>query len=192
MIIPKYGSRENNSLSHFWESHDPFSVKPWVPFIQACFVQFVWNWPSGSGCHFKTLSMYIGSPLFKGHGPSFEQTYIPFTQGCFVPSLVEITSGSGEDGFLNFINAFSLFCYYLGLKKGGTFQLNKLEFPSPKNVVCHACWNWQRDSWEDENEKSLQNRWTDNRRSGKLTCAFSSGELTTFYLIYKLFVWLVF
>ena len=46
-------------------------------------------------------------------------------------------SGSGED-FLNFINVFSLFCYFLPFEKGGTLHLNKLESPSPKDALCQV------------------------------------------------------
>ena len=38
--------------------------------------------------------------------------------------------------FLNFINVFSLFRYYLPLEKGVVLHLSKLEFPSPKDALC--------------------------------------------------------
>ena len=40
--------------------------------------------------------------------------------------------------FKNFINGFSLFRNYLPLEKGGALHLNKLESPSPKNVLCQV------------------------------------------------------
>ena len=38
--------------------------------------------------------------------------------------------------FLNFVNVFSQFHYYLPLEKGGALHLNKLESPSPKDALC--------------------------------------------------------
>ena len=44
-------------------------------------------------------------------------------------------SGSGEEIF-NLINVILLFHNYLPLEKGRALQLNKLEFPSPKDALC--------------------------------------------------------
>ena len=84
--------------------------------------------------------------------------------------------------FLNFVNVFSLFRNYLLLEKGWALHLNKLESPLPKDALFG--WNRPSGSWEEvENRKSLQmdgqtDRQTmDERRSEKLTWAFSSGEL---------------
>ena len=51
--------------------------------------------------------------------------------------------------FLNFVNIFSLFRYYLPLERGGGFHLNKFESPSPKDALCQvwlklAQWFWRR------------------------------------------------
>ena len=43
--------------------------------------------------------------------------------------------------FLNFVNVFSLFHYYLPLEKGGTLHLNKLESPSPRDTLCQVWLN---------------------------------------------------
>ena len=37
-----------------------------------------------------------------------------------------------------FLNVFSLFGYYLPLKKCMALNLNKFEFPLPKNTLCHV------------------------------------------------------
>ena len=47
------------------------------------------------------------------------------------------------------VNVFSLFRNYLPLEKGGTFYLNKLESPPPKDALCQvslklAQWFWRR------------------------------------------------
>ena len=88
-------------------------------------------------------------PFGKGRDPSFEKTWIPFTEGCFVPSLVEIDPVLMRRRFFNFVNVFSLFRNYLPLEKGGALHLNKLESPSPKDVLCQvwlklAQWFWRR------------------------------------------------
>ena len=64
--------------------------------------------------------------------------------GCNWPS------GSGEEHFLNFINLFSLFGYYLPLEKGGAHHLNKLESPSPKDAFCQVWLNWLSGSGEED------------------------------------------
>ena len=49
-----------------------------------------------------------------------------------------LPNGSGEDDFLIVLNVFSLFRYYLSLKKGVAIHLNKLESPSPKDALRHC------------------------------------------------------
>ena len=51
--------------------------------------------------------------------------------------------------FLNFVNAFLLFCYHLPLEKGVALHLNKFNSPSPKDASCLvwlklALWFWRR------------------------------------------------
>ena len=58
-------------------------------------------------------------------------------------------SGSGQEDFLNFLNAFSLFLNYLPLEKIGALHLNKIESPLPKDALCQvwlklANWFWKR------------------------------------------------
>ena len=58
-------------------------------------------------------------------------------------------SGSGEEIFLNFVNVFSLFHKHLPLEISGVLHLNKLEFPLPKDALCHVWlklgqWFWWR------------------------------------------------
>ena len=44
--------------------------------------------------------------------------------------------------FLNFVNVFSLYCYYLPLEKGMALHLKKLISPSPKDALCQALAQW--------------------------------------------------
>ena len=78
------------------------------------------------------------SPLGKCWDPSFVQTWLLFAQGCLVPSLVEIGPLVLELKKLNLVNVFSLFCYFLPLKKDGGPLFEKIKFPSPKNALCQV------------------------------------------------------
>ena len=49
---------------------------------------------------------------------------------------VELAQRSWKRRFLNFVNVFSLFRYYLPLEKGGALHLNKFESPSPMDTLC--------------------------------------------------------
>ena len=51
--------------------------------------------------------------------------------------------------FLNFINVFLLFHYYLPLEKGGALHLKKLESSSSKNALCQVWLKLACDSGED-------------------------------------------
>mgnify|MGYP003688421365 CR=1 FL=1 len=58
-------------------------------------------------------------------------------------------SGSGEEDFLKFVNIFSLFRYYLYLKRGMALHLRKFEASSTKTALCQvwlklAQWFWRR------------------------------------------------
>jgi hypothetical protein len=119
----------------------------------------------------------------------FEQFRIPFSEGWFIQSLIEIGQLVLEKIFFNF-SVFLLFCDYFSLEKSNSFHLNNSESPPPKDDLCQvwlklAKWFWRR----RQKCKSLQTdggtdrRTTDNRRSEKLTWAFSSGELKSFHVI---------
>ena len=91
--------------------------------------------------------------------------------------------------FLNVVNVFLLFHNYLPLENRRALHFDTFDSSSPKDELCQvwlklAQWFWRR----SRNRKSLQtdrqtNRQADRqtpdeRRSEKLTSAFSSGELT--------------
>ena len=80
----------------------------------------------------------------KGRDLSFEQTWVLITK-CFGWNW---PSYSGKD-FLIFVNAFSRFCNYLPLEKGGPFIS-----PSPKDALRQVClklvwWFWRK-RWKCE------------------------------------------
>ena len=76
--------------------------------------------------------------------------------------------------FLNIINVFSLFCYYLLLEKSVALHLKKIESLSPKNALCQVLLKYPQRLWRRGWKcKSLQrDRQTDR---SKTTCPpFSS------------------
>ena len=86
-----------------------------------------------------------------------------------------------EEGSKNFVNVFSVFCYYLPLKRGMALHLKKAECPSTKNTLCQF---WLKLSHCFRRRRLKCEKITDRRthrqsdgRSDKLTWAFSSGEL---------------
>ena len=52
--------------------------------------------------------------------------------------------------FLNFINVFSLFLYYLPLEKDGTIHLNNLNPLYPRMFRAKFDWNWPSGSGEED------------------------------------------
>ena len=74
-------------------------------------------------------------PLEKGGGATFEQT----------PKDAEIGQVAlARKIFKNFVNAFSLFCYYLPLENIKAFQLNKLEGCLYQVWFEFALWLWNK------------------------------------------------
>ena len=62
--------------------------------------------------------------------------------------------------FVNVVNVFSPFCYYLPFEKGGALYLNNIESPSPKDALCKvwlklAQWFWRRRCFNFVNVFSL-------------------------------------
>ena len=101
-------------------------------FIGCICAKFWWNWSScfGEEDIIKFLQcifvFFLFSPLGKEWGRSFEQTSIPLTQGWFEPNLIEVGHVSPEKKSLNFVNEFSLICYYLPLQQGIVLHLKTL------------------------------------------------------------------
>ena len=130
------------------------------------------------------------SPLRKGRGPIFEQTWILITQNAVCQVWLKLALWFLRGRFLRFVNVFSIFPYDLPLEKGVALPWTNLNLHHPRLLCAKFGWNWPSGSGEeDENVKSLQTdgqtegrtdgRTTDNRRSEKLTWAFSSDELIT-------------
>ena len=95
--------------------------------------------------YFSLFPNYL--PFEKGGAPSFEQNWFPFTQGCFVPSLVEIGSVVLEKKIFDFVNVFSLFRYYLPLKKGVVINFNKIEYTITEDVLSQVWLKFTKAYW---------------------------------------------
>ena len=104
-------------------------------------------------------------------------------------------SGSGEEDFLISSMYFRYFLIIPPWKRAGPFIWTNLNPLNPRMLCAKFGWNWPSGSGEEvKNRKSLQTdgqtdrqtdrrtdrQTTDERRSEKLTWAFSSGELTRF------------
>ena len=124
------------------------------PFTQRCFVLMVWLmlaqwfWRRRFFNFINVFSLYHNYlPLEKGRAlhlnklsPSPRDTLCNVRLKLFY-----------RRRFFNFVNVhvYSLFRNYLPLEKGRALHLNKLEFPSPKDALCHvwlklAQWFWMR------------------------------------------------
>ena len=115
------------------------------------------------GCHFnftiisiwKGAWPFIWSNLYSLHPEMFSHRHLLYTwvippfvlvrrddlcmkqlPVCLLPSLVEICPGGIR--FWNVFSVYWLFRYYLPLEKGVALLLNKLEIPSPKDVLCQV------------------------------------------------------
>ena len=105
-----------------------------------------------------------------------------------MPSLIEIGQWLRRRRFLNFITVFSLFCNYLAWKMSRLLFWTNLYSLLPVMLCAKFGWNWSCGSEEeDENVKSLRQRWTTDKlliwalqwRSEKLNWAFRSGDFKT-------------
>ena len=124
-------------LSPLGKGLGPSFEQTWIPITQGCFVPTLVEigpvvLSKVRQCIF---AIWLLSPLRKGQGHSFEQTWLPITQGCFVPVWLKLALWFLRI-FLKFVNVFTLFRYYLPLENGGSQHLNKLEYQSPKDVLC--------------------------------------------------------
>ena len=73
-------------------------------------------------------------PLEKGRALHLNKPESPSPKDALCQVWLKLAQWFWRRRFLNFINVFSLFPYYLPLEKGG-LHLNKLESPSPKDAL---------------------------------------------------------
>ena len=169
----------------------PFIWRNVNPLIQGCFVSslveigsvvlekniFKFHW-----CIFAISYLFL---LGKGDGPSFEQTWIyPLPKNALCQVWLKLTQWFLRRRFLNFVNVFHYFIIssISPLKRVWPFIWTNFKSLHPRMLCAKLSWNWSASREKDENMKRLQtdgqtDRRTDNRRSKKLTWAFSSGEI---------------
>ena len=112
----------------------------------------------------------------------FELTWINFTQGCFAPTLAEIGPVRLWRRFLNIVNVFSLFRYYmyLPLENGMAIHWTNLNSLKPRMLWAKFGWYWPNGAWE-EDEKYTGSRTTGDQKSSR---AHMIQVNITFYFSY--------
>ena len=88
-------------------------------------------------------------PLEKGVTLHLNKLESPLPKDALCQVWLKLTQCLWRRRFLNVVNVFSLFRYYLPLEKSRALHLNKLESPSPKDALCKvwlklAQWFWRR------------------------------------------------
>ena len=158
----------------FWTNLNPFHPK------MLC-GRFGWNWLSGS------LNLVNVFSLFRNYLPLEKRralhlnTWIPFTQGCFDPSLGEIRPVVLKKKILKIRQKNFAISYLSPLGKGRGPSFEQIWIPF--NQGCFVPSLLEIDpvvlKKKMKNVKSLPtDGWTRyNRRSEKLTWAFTSDEL---------------
>ena len=146
-----------------------------IPFIQGCLLPSLVE--VGTVALEKKIFYFVIISPWKRMGSSFEQTWIPLTQGWLCQVWLKLAQWFWRRRFSKFLIVFSQFHNYLPLEKGRALQLNKLEFPSLKDTLCHvwlklAQWFWRR-RWKCRKFSKK----TDKFWSEKLTWAKGSSEL---------------
>ena len=107
---------------------------PLVEIGQVVLVRKIYFFKSSIYFHY----FVIISP-WKREGSFILKTCNPFIQGWFVLSLVEIGAVVLEEKFFLISSMYFLqFLNYLILAKGGSHYLNKLESPTPNDVMCQV------------------------------------------------------
>ena len=152
--------------------------------------KFGWNWLSGSGEEdFLISSMYfcyfINISPWKGRALHLNKRETPSPKGALCQVWLKLAHAVVLERKIFLISSM-YFCYFVIIspwKRAGPLIWTKLN-PLHSRMLCAFGLNWPSGSWEEvENRKSLQTdrrtdrQTTEDRRSEKLTWAFSSGEL---------------
>ena len=82
------------------------------------------------------FSFSLLSFLGKGWGPSLNKLKSPSPKDALCQVWLKLAQWFLRRRFLNFVNVFLLFPYYLPLENGVTLHLNKLESPLSKDALC--------------------------------------------------------
>ena len=141
-------------------------------------VKFGWDWLSGSWEEdFLISSIYfcyfvIISPWKKAGALLWTKLESPSPKDALCQVWLKLDQWFLRRRFFNFVNVFLLFHNYLHLEKGEALNLNKLEFPSPKDTLCQvwlklAQWFWRR-RWKCEkftDGRTDRRRTTDDQKS---------------------------
>ena len=118
----------------------------WIPFTLLCAQRF-WRRFLNFVNVFSLLRNYL--PLEKGGVLHLNKLESPSPKDALCQVWLKLAQWFWRRRFLNFVNVFRYLCNYLPLEKGGALHLNKIEFQSPKDVLCQvwlklAQWFWRR------------------------------------------------
>ena len=138
--------REKNPLFTLWEFIGSSFEKTWMPFTQGCFVPRLFEIGSLtvvlekriiliSSLHF--CYFVIISP-WRRLGPFIWRNLYPLHPRKNCQVWLKLAQWFWRRSIFNFVNALSQFRNYLPLEKGVALHLNKLEFLSPKDVLCQV------------------------------------------------------
>ena len=152
--------------------------------------KFGWNWASGSGqeVFFNIVNFFL---LFRNYLSLIKGGALIWTKlNTLHPRMLcarlgwNWQSGSGEE---NFLKVFWLFVRKKRQEKGLTLHLNKIESSSPKDALCQVLLKLAKCFWrrrlncekftDRRTDGQTAKQTTDDRRSEKLSWAFSSDEL---------------
>ena len=134
------------------------------------------------------VSVYFRYYLQSGNSMAFPLNKFenPLPKDALCQVWLKLAQWSWRKRFLNVVNAFLLFCYYLPLEKGVAPNVNKLKSLSPNDLLCHVqfklaqlvvletkmkMWKVNRQLDGQTYGQTMEDRWSE-----KITSAYSSGE----------------
>ena len=104
----------------------PLFEQTWIPFTQGCFEPSL----------VEISSVILAKKILKISFKHFNYFAIISPKNALWHVWLKLTQWFIRRIFLNNVHVFSLFRYYLPLKKGGVLHLNKIETPLPNDALC--------------------------------------------------------
>ena len=134
-IRPQCWLKEKKDIVSLWKLSGPYSFIVKFPSPKMFCTKFgSWEddfWSLSINFHY-----YL--PLKKGMALHFKKRDFPLPKDALCQVWLKLSLWLFIRRFLKLVIVLSLFPYYLPLEKGGALNLNKLEFPFPKNALCQV------------------------------------------------------
>ena len=142
-----------------WRNLNPYHprmlslCKDWLKLAQ-------WFWRRGIFNFVNVLSLFSNYlPLEKGGTLGMNKLESPSPKDALCQVWLKLAQWFWRRRFLNFVNVFSLFRYYLPLEKDGPFMWTNLNFLNQRMFYAKFRWNWLNCTRKEyENVKSLLQR----------------------------------